>query len=174
MHEPSRIGGEPLVDLLEAFSRRFNDEIVDDGHEGGVEDGVEQVDAPVEVVDADGRRLHDDIVEQPVAGRGERGTFGPHAERVDLGRVQPGGGDPAEAKGEEVERDEDGRDDAGDVVSVVVADLGADGDAEEGDGHGGRHGHEQRAAAEPFDEEEGGGRGEHVEDCDAGGEDVRG
>ena len=151
-----------MIDLLEALPRRLDDEEVDDGNEGGVEDGVEQVETPVEVVDADGRGLHHNVIEQPVAGRGERGAFGAHAERVDLGRVQPGSGDPAEAKGEEVERDEDGRDDAGDVVPVVVADFGADGDAEEGDGHGGRHGHEQRAPAEPFDEEEGGGRGEHV------------
>ena len=174
VHEPSRVGGEPLVDLLEAFPRRFDDEEVDDGDEGGVQDGVEQVEAPVEVVDADGRRLHDYVVEQPIAGRRERGAFGPHAERVDLGRVEPGRGDPSEAESEEVESDEDGRDDAGDVVALVVADFGADGDAEEGDGHGGGHGHEQGAAAEAFDEEEGGGGGEHVEDRDAGGEDVGG
>ena len=36
MHEPSRVCGEPLVDLLEAFPRRFDDEEVDDGDEGGV------------------------------------------------------------------------------------------------------------------------------------------
>ena len=163
-----------MVDLLEAFSRRFDDEKVDDGNEGGVENRVEQVEAPVEVVDADRRGLHNDIIEQPIAGRRERGAFSPHAKRVDFGRVEPGGSDPSEAESEEVKSDEDGRDDAGDVVALVVADFGADGDAEEGDGHGGGHGHEQGAAAEAFDEEEGGGGGEHVEDRDAGGEDVGG
>ena len=174
MDEPARVGCEPLVDLLEAFAGRFDDEEVNDWDEGGVEDGVEEVEAPVEIVNANRRSLHDDIIEQPIARRGQGGAFSPHAERVDFGRVEPGRGDPSEAKGEEVKRDEDGGDDAGDVVAVVVAEFGADGDAEEGDGHGGGHGHEERAAAEPFDEEEGGGRGEHVEDRDAGGEDVGG
>ena len=174
VHEPARVGGEPLVDLLETFARRLDDEEVDDGDEAGVEDRVEQVEAPVQVVDADRRRLHDYVVEEPVAGRGECGAFGPHAQRVDLGRVEPRGGDPAEAKGEEIEGYEDGGYDAGDVVAVVVAEFGADGDAEEGDGHGDGHGHEEGPPAQAFDEEEGGGCGEHVEDCDAGGEDVRG
>ena len=174
MHEPSRISSEPLVDLLEAFPRRFDDEEVNNGDESGVENSVEQVKAPMEIVDANRRSLHNDIIEQPIASRGERGAFSPHTERVDFSRVKPGGSDPSEAESEEVKSDEDGRDDARDVVAVVVADFGADGDAEEGDGHGGGHGHEQGAAAEPFDEEEGGGRGEHVEDRDAGGEDVGG
>ncbi len=169
VHEPAGVGGEPLVDLLEALAGGLDDEVVDEGDEGGVEDGVEQVEAPVEVVDTDGGGLDDDVVEEPVAGGGEGGALGPHAERVDLGGVEPGDGDPAEAEGEEVEGDEDGGDDAGDVVAGVVADFGADGDAEEGDGHGGGHGHEEGAPAEALDEEEGGGGGEHVEDGDAGG-----
>ena len=78
-------------------------------------------------MDADRGGLDDDVVEEPVAGRGEGGAFGAHAQRVDFGRVQPGHGDPAEAEGEEVEGDEDRGDDAGDVVPVVVADFRADG-----------------------------------------------
>ena len=174
VHQPARISREPLVDLLEALTRRLDDEEVDDGDEQGVQQRVEQVEAPVEIVDADGGGLYDDVVEEPVAGGGERGALSAHAERVDLGRVEPGDGDPAEAEGEEVEGDEDGGDDAGDVVPGVMADFRADGDAEEGDAHGGGHGHEEGPPAEPLDEEEGGGRGEHVEDGDAGGEDVGG
>lgn len=133
--QPSGIRGEPLIDLLEAFAGRFDDEEVDDGDEGGVEDRVEQVEAPVEVVDADRGGLDDDVVEQPVAGGGQGGPLGAHAQRVDLGGIQPGGGDPAEAEGEEVEGYEHRRYDPGDVVALVVADLRADGDAEERDGH---------------------------------------
>ena len=174
VHQPSRVGGEPLVDLLETLARGLDDEEVDEGHEGGVQDRVEQVQAPVQVVDADRGGLHDDVVEEPVAGRGEGGALGAHAQRVDLGRVQPRHGDPAEAEGEEVEGYEDRRDDAGDVVAIVVADFRADGDPQEGDGHGGGHGHEEGPPAEAFDEEERGGCGEHVQDCDPGGEDVGG
>ena len=47
VHEPARVGGEPLVDLLEALACGFDDEEVDEGDEGRVEDGVEEVEAPV-------------------------------------------------------------------------------------------------------------------------------
>ena len=141
VHQPARVGGEPLIDLLETLARGFDDEEVDERDEGRVQHRVEQVQAPVEVVDADGGGLDDDVVEEPVAGRGEGGAFGAHAQRVDFGRVEPGDGDPAEAEGQEVEGYEDRRDDARDVVPVVVADFRADGDSQEGDGHGGGHGH---------------------------------
>ena len=43
-----------------------------------------------------------------------------------------------------------------------MADFGADGYADHGDGLGGCHGHEEGAPAEALDEEDAGGRGEHV------------
>ena len=57
---------------------------------------------------------------------------------------------------------------------MFVPDLRTDGDSEEGDGLDGGHGHQQGPTAETFDEEDGGGSGEHVEDRDGAGEEARG
>lgn len=67
---------------------------VQDGQEQGVQSGEEQVSSPADRVDQDGRDHDDEEVPGPV-GHG-RGGVGLRAglEGVDLGRVQPGEGQP--------------------------------------------------------------------------------
>ena len=58
--------------------------------------------------------------------------------------------------------------------AILVADFGGDGDAEESEGLGGGHVHEDGAAAEALDEEEGAGGGGHVGDAVCGCEEAGG
>lgn len=116
-------------------------------------------------MDSDRGGLHNHVVEEPVAGCGERGTFGSHTQAVDFGRVEPGDRAPAAAEGDEEDADEDGGNDSRYVLAFVVSDLGADGDAEECDGLESCHGKEEGAASEPFDEEDTEGYGGHEADA---------
>ena len=99
MYQPSGVRREPLIDLLQTLPGRLDDEVVDEGHEQSVQGGINQIEAPVQVVDANRGGLYDHVVEKPIAGSGKRGSFGPHAQRIDLGGVQPGHSDPSEAEG---------------------------------------------------------------------------
>ena len=141
MDQPPRILRKPAVNLLETLPRSLDDQEVDDRYKTRVEHAVDQIKAPFEVVNTDGRSLHDEIVEQPIHSCSQCGTFRTHAERIDFGRIEPRHGDPAEAECDEIEADEDGSDDARDMGAVVVGDFGADCNAEECDGLRGCHGH---------------------------------
>ena len=62
----------------------------------------------------------------------------------------------------------------GSVCTTVTTDLRAASDTKQGEGLDGGHGHEEQAAAELLDEEEGGRGGEHVGDGVSRGEEAHG
>ena len=68
MHEPAGIAVEPPIGLFQAAAASFDEEVVDQRHPGQVDDGVDQVVAPFEVLDARRGGLDDDVVPEPVAG----------------------------------------------------------------------------------------------------------
>ena len=101
---------EEAVDVLERAVGRLGVEEVDDGHEREVEDGPDDVEAPVDAGDADGRDLDDEEVDDPVGGRADGRALGPHRQAVDLGRIKPRHTLPADAEEDVVEEEEgDGR-----------------------------------------------------------------
>ena len=174
MHEPARIGCKPPIDLLETLPGSLYNEQIDQRDETRIQHRVDEIQAPFEVMDPNRRGLHDQVVEEPITRCCQCSTLGAKFERVHLGRVEPGRGVPAETEGDEVEGDEDGGDDAGDVSAILVADLCGGRDAEESERLRGRHVHEDRAAAEALDEEQGTGRGAHEGDAVGGREEAGG
>lgn len=90
--------GEDKIDLLERATLRLGVEEIDDGDEARVDDGEEEVGAPADVGDHDGRDHDDQEVEEPVRdGRGGVGV-GARAQRVDLRGVEPGERQPGRAE----------------------------------------------------------------------------
>lgn len=79
---------ENNIDFLETPPPGLGVPDVDDGQEGSVEEGEEEVGGPVDVVDEDGRDHHDQEVEEPVAAGGEGVGFGARFEGVDFGGVE--------------------------------------------------------------------------------------
>ena len=79
---------ENNIDFLETPPPGLGVPEVDDWQEGGVEEGEEEVGAPVDVVDEDGRDHHDQEVEEPVAAGGEGVGFRARFEGVDFGGVE--------------------------------------------------------------------------------------
>lgn len=69
---------EHAVDVLEFAVRGFGVEEVDDGDEGGVEDGPDDVELPLQGLDAYWGDLDDHEVEGPIGGGPERCAFGTH------------------------------------------------------------------------------------------------
>jgi hypothetical protein len=57
---------EVRVDVLESSGGRFGVEEVDERHEGEIEDGPDDVEAPAERFDSGGRDFDDDEVAEPV------------------------------------------------------------------------------------------------------------
>lgn len=64
-------------------------EEIDNGHKGGVEDCPDDVEFPLQRLDAGRRDFHHHEVEDPVRGGTESGAFGAHGQRVDFCRVEP-------------------------------------------------------------------------------------
>lgn len=82
---------EDEINLLEGATGRLGVEEVDDGEEAGVDDGEEEVRAPADAADHDGRDHDDQEVEEPIAAGRERVGFGARFDRVDLGGVELSG-----------------------------------------------------------------------------------
>lgn len=119
-HNNLIILAEKAIDILERPARRLRVEEVDDGHERRVEDGPDDVEFPLQRLDADGRDLHDHEVEGPVRGSAEGRPLGTVGERVDFCRVEPGDALPADAE-EDVVEEEEGDGGGGDLLAAGVA-----------------------------------------------------
>lgn len=109
-HEDFRIIPEQPIDILERAVGRFRVEEIDDGHERGVEDGPDDVEFPLQGLDADGCDFDNHEVEGPIRSGAEGSPFGAVGEGVDFGWVEPGDALPADAEEDVVEEEEgDGR-----------------------------------------------------------------
>lgn len=118
--------GEDDVDLLERAAGRLGVEEVDDGNEGGVHAGEEEVSSPANLVDHDGSDHDDEEVEHPV-GAGRHGVgLSTSADGVDLGGIEPGEGKPGGTKEGDVGEKTDGG--AAGLHGVVGDQAGKDDD----------------------------------------------
>ena len=98
---------EGSVDVFEGPVGGFRVEEVGNGDEGEVEHRPDDVELPVNALDADGRDFHHHEVDNPIRRCAQRRTFGSHRERVDLGGIKPRNTLKADAK-ENVIKEEEG------------------------------------------------------------------
>lgn len=62
MYEPARVAVEPSICFLQTAASGFDDEVVYEWQQRDVDDAVDQIVAPSEVVDARRSRLDNEIV----------------------------------------------------------------------------------------------------------------
>ena len=145
--------GEEHLELLQRAAHGLRVEEVDERHDAGGDDGVDDEVAVSDRVDGDGGDHDDDKVPQPVVG-GRDGSHGDaQAHGRDFGAVQ-------EVCAEEADGDEEveGEDEEGGGAhggAVLVGEAGADGERHHAAGHAAAGEEEERAAAEAVDGEEG-------------------
>lgn len=96
--EEGRILAIVRIEVIEGAVGSLGVGQVEDRHEHGVGGGPDDVELPAQRLDADGRHLYDDEVGNPVRHGRHGRALGPHRQRVDLGAVQSGDAEHAEAK----------------------------------------------------------------------------
>lgn len=99
---------EDEVDFLEGATGGFGVEEVDDGDEDCVKSTEEEVGAPADLVDENGRDHDDEEVPEPVLDGGGSVGLSAGLERVDFSRVQPGEREPGSAEEGDVEEQTEG------------------------------------------------------------------
>lgn len=151
----TRVAAKDAVHLLEADVLGLGQVKVDPGDAGGEEAGEEDVGAPGQGLEHGRHEEGDGKVVEPVGRGADRGTAGADAEREDLRDDNPRGRAPAEAKGTNVDPDQDhGRPARGGVVGPVVLELGYhDADRDHGQEHDDGASVEHGLAAELVDEQ---------------------
>nr|POF13732.1 hypothetical protein CFP56_02756 [Quercus suber] len=143
---------EDEVDVLKRATLRFRHEEIHDDEGEGVGADVDEVVLPADGREGDGGDLGDEEVKEPVGAAGHGGDLRADARGRDLGRVHEGDEEKADrvaGEGHEVEDERAAGDDR------VVRVRGEAGEADHGDAHQGRAGHEEIAAAEAVDQEDG-------------------
>lgn len=118
-HKDARIIPKQPIDILERAVGRFRVEKIDDGYERSVEDGPDDVEFPLQGLDAYGCDFDDHEVEGPVRGSSQGRPFGAVGEGVDFGGIEPGDALPADAE-EDVVEEEEGDRRRGDFCGGVI------------------------------------------------------
>ena len=97
---------EQVIYLLQAQIARLRVAEVDDGHEGGEQESEDDVRAPADAVDEDGRQHDDGEVPDPVRGDAYGGAFCAGFEGENLWTPDPGDDVDGAAEDEHVEEEE--------------------------------------------------------------------
>lgn len=105
-HQNLRLLPKQPINILQRAIRRLGVEQIHNGHETRVKHGPDDVEFPLEGLDADGRDFDDHEVEGPVRSGSEGRPFGTVGEGVDFGGVEPGDALPADAEEDVVEEEE--------------------------------------------------------------------
>lgn len=153
------------IDLFQATARRFGVEEVDEGQEGKVEDGEDEVAFPALAVHGAGGHHDGGKVPDPVGRGGDGVALGAQVQGHDLGAVEPGHAEEAEGEEGVVEEEGDDDDDGG----AVAARAQAEGHGQEAAAHA-KGADEQTAALADARDQEGrdDGGGEVPEAVEAG------
>ena len=144
---------EDIVHIFQTPPGRFRVEEVGDWHERGVEDGPDDVEAILKVLDSGRGDPHDDSVRAPVGAHTQGDALVAGAEGHDFRGIHPRDGEDTE--GEDVEEEEAESDE--DPVGGQGVDVQHDGDHHHAEGAGGRGPDEHLSASDFFDEEVGAG-----------------
>lgn len=163
---------EHHLEFLERAAHGLRIEEEDNRHDDGGDDEEDKVVLPANGLDSDGRRHVDDEVPQPVVGGRDTGHRDTEAGGRDFGAVEEVCAQEADGDEEVEEEDEQCGDDLCGLVGL--GHRGGDGECEHARGHAGAREHEQLAAAEAVDGEEGDEAGQELPGQCAAGQDARG